>query len=275
MIAHWMTVGFVHGVMNTDNMSILGVTIDYGPYGWLEPYEPNWTPNTTDFSGRRYAFGQQPRIALWNLMMLARALTRLVDNAEDLGQGLEKYRSTFASTHHAMMLKKLGLTSLDEESDIALIEELHDGLAESEMDMTLFFRHLSHTAPRLLADSGSEELLFRELIEAASYQSLDDAAHDDLLQWLGRYAQRLRQEPATAEALRGGMLRANPKYVLRNYLAQQAIDAVDSGDLSRLQTLMRVLKTPYDEQPEHDELAAKRPDWARSKPGCATLSCSS
>jgi uncharacterized protein YdiU (UPF0061 family) len=275
MIAHWMTVGFVHGVMNTDNMSILGVTIDYGPYGWLEPFEPNWTPNTTDFSGRRYAFGQQPRIALWNLMMLARALTRLVDNPEDLGQGLEEYRSTFASTHHAMMLKKLGLTSRDEESDIALIEELHGGLAESEMDMTLFFRHLSHTAPQLLTDSGSEELLFHELIEAASYQPRDDAAHDDLLQWLGRYAQRLRQEPATVEALRHGMLCANPKYVLRNYLAQQAIDSVDSGDLSRLQTLMRVLKTPYDEQPEHDELAAKRPDWARSKPGCATLSCSS
>jgi uncharacterized protein YdiU (UPF0061 family) len=275
MIAHWMTVGFVHGVMNTDNMSILGVTIDYGPYGWLEPYEPNWTPNTTDFSGRRYAFGQQPRIAQWNLMMLARALTRLVANAEDLGQGLEQYRATLASTHHEMMLKKLGLTSQDEENDGALIEDLHRGLADSEMDMTLFFRHLSHTAPELLADSGNEELLFRDLIEASSYRPDDSAAHEKMLQWLGRYAQRLRREPATAETLQEGMLSANPRYVLRNYLAQRAIEAADGGDLSYLQTLMRVLKTPYSEQPEHEELATKRPDWARSKPGCATLSCSS
>jgi uncharacterized protein YdiU (UPF0061 family) len=275
MIAHWMTVGFVHGVMNTDNMSILGVTIDYGPYGWLEPYEPNWTPNTTDFSGRRYAFGQQPRIAQWNLMMLARALTRLVANAEDLGQGLEQYRATLASTHHEMMLKKLGLTSQDVENDGALIEDLHPGLADSEMDMTLFFRHLSHTAPELLADSGNEELLFRDLIEASSYRPDDSAAHEKMLQWLERYAQRLRREPATAESLQEGMLSANPRYVLRNYLAQRAIEAADGGDLSYLQTLMRVLKTPYSEQPEHEELATKRPDWARSKPGCATLSCSS
>jgi uncharacterized protein YdiU (UPF0061 family) len=198
-----------------------------------------------------------------------------VDNAEDLGQGLEKYRSTFASTHHAMMLKKLGLSSQDEESDGSLIEDLHGALADSEMDMTLFFRNLSHVAPQLLTGSGSEETLFRELTQAASYRPVGDTAHEGLQQWLARYAQRLRQEQSDAEALRESMLNANPKYVLRNYLAQQAIDAADSGDLSLLQTLMRVLKTPFDEQPEHDELAAKRPDWARSKPGCATLSCSS
>ncbi|HEX8235739.1 MAG TPA: YdiU family protein [Abditibacteriaceae bacterium] len=275
MISHWMTVGFVHGVMNTDNMSILGVTIDYGPYGWLEPYEPNWTPNTTDFSGRRYAFGQQPRIALWNLMMLARALTRLVPNAEDLAQGLEEYRATLASTHHEMMLKKLGLTALDAENDTALIEDLHSSLARSVMDMTLFFRQLSHTAPELITNAGSEELLFRDLITASSYRPDDSAGHEELLQWLGRYAQRLRQEPGKPEVLQETMLNANPKYVLRNYLAQQAIEAANSGDLSYLQTLMRVLKTPYADQPEHEEFAAKRPDWARSKPGCATLSCSS
>jgi len=275
MIAHWMTVGFVHGVMNTDNMSILGVTIDYGPYGWLEPYDPDWTPNTTDFGQHRYAYGQQPRVALWNLLMLARALAHLVSNPEDLGGGLERYRSTLADTHHAMMLKKLGLTSLDEKNDETLIEELGQRLEASEIDMTLFFRQLSHTVPGALASSDNPDTLYRELIQATSYAVEKSEEHESLLQWLHRYTQRLRREPSDAETLRNGMLSANPKYVLRNYLAQRAIEAADSGDLSCLQTLMAVLKTPYAEQPQHDELAAKRPEWARDKPGCATLSCSS
>jgi uncharacterized protein YdiU (UPF0061 family) len=275
MIAHWMVVGFVHGVMNTDNMSILGLTIDYGPYGWLEPYDPNWTPNTTDFSGRRYAFGQQPRVALWNLAMLGRAISPLVSNVEELNAGLDRYRSTLAETQRAMMLKKLGLTDLDGENDSALLEELPESLESSEMDMTLFFRRLSRIAPELLANSGHGEALFPDLIAAASYKEVDDAAHDNLLQWLQRYAERLRQETAGAESIRETMLGANPKYVLRNYLAQQAIEKAETGDLAFLQTLMQALKTPYAEQPEHDELAARRPDWARTRPGCATLSCSS
>lgn len=275
MIAHWMSVGFVHGVMNTDNMSILGVTIDYGPYGWLEPYDPNWTPNTTDFGQRRYAYGQQPRVAMWNLMMLARALTPLVSNGDDLGQGLELYRSTFFDTHRAMILRKLGLTSLDPENDDSLIEELHHHLAASEIDMTLFFRHLSHAATEFLSHSGNEERIFQNLIEASSYSASTVEEHDALLQWLRGYVQRLRQEPSSAESICEGMLSANPKYVLRNYLAQKAIEGAESGDLSYLHTLMKVLETPYDEQPGHDDFAAKRPEWARDKPGCATLSCSS
>jgi uncharacterized protein YdiU (UPF0061 family) len=260
--------------MNTDNMSILGVTIDYGPYGWLEPYDPNWTPNTTDFGGRRYAFGQQPRIALWNLMMLARALSTLVSDAQSLAAGLERYRSTLASTHHEMMSKKLGLISPEDE-DETLFEELHQSMADSQVDMTLFFRHLSHAAPEIVESSGNAEPLFQQLVEAVSYEDAQSRGHENLLQWLGRYAQRLRRETAAPESIHATMLRANPKYVLRNYLAQNAIDAANTGDVSYLQALMRVLKTPYDEQPEHDELAAKRPDWARTKPGCATLSCSS
>src|SRR5205823_10510085 len=112
MVAHWMTVGFVHGVMNTDNMSILGLTIDYGPYGWLEPYDPDWTPNTTDFGSRRYAFGQQPRVAMWNLMALAQALTPLVADAQALRPGLDVYAHTLAETQHALMMRKLGLTEV-------------------------------------------------------------------------------------------------------------------------------------------------------------------
>ena len=275
MIARWMTVGFVHGVMNTDNMSILGVTIDYGPYGWLEPYDPDWTPNTTDFGMRRYAFGQQPGVAQWNLAMLARALSLLVPDGEALGQGLEQYRATLSDTYHALMLEKLGLTPLHQEDDPALIQDLHQCLADSEMDMTLFFRNLSHTAPGLVADTRDDDRSHRGLIEAASYIGWERGDHSGLLQWLHRYGQRLRQESAGAETIRESMLRANPKYVLRNYLAQKAIEGAEAGDLSYLETLMNVLKTPYAEQPERDALAAKRPDWARDKPGCATLSCSS
>jgi uncharacterized protein YdiU (UPF0061 family) len=276
MIARWMTVGFVHGVMNTDNMSILGVTIDYGPYGWLEPYEPDWTPNTTDFGYRRYAYGQQPSVALWNLSMLARALAPLVSgNAEDFLPGLETYRDTFESTYFAMMSRKLGLTPLDPDGDRELVDELHRNLSDSEIDMTLFFRKLSAIAPGLLSGGDPEEPALRGLIAETSYKTTEIPEHGTLLEWLQRYLRRLRRETAPPEAIREGMLRANPKYVLRNYLAQKAIDAAEAGDLSYLETLMKVLERPYDEQPEHDELARKRPEWARTKAGCATLSCSS
>ncbi|MFD2718057.1 YdiU family protein [Hymenobacter monticola] len=274
MVAHWMSVGFVHGVMNTDNMSILGITIDYGPYGWVEPYDPDWTPNTTDFGSRRYAFGQQPRVAMWNLMALAQALGPLLPDAQLLRNGLDVYANTLADTQHELMLRKLGLTAQFPDEDRALTEELPQALSEPEMDMTWFFRQLSHLAPALVAASGNEDALFAELIAKAAYSVAPDEDRN-LLKWLHRYAARLRQETASADAIRAGMLAANPKYVLRNYLAQQAAQAAEAGDLSVLERLMHVLKTPFDEHPEHEALAAKRPDWARDKPGAATLSCSS
>jgi uncharacterized protein YdiU (UPF0061 family) len=274
MVAHWMTVGFVHGVMNTDNMSILGLTIDYGPYGWLEPYDPDWTPNTTDFGSRRYAFGQQPRIAMWNLMALAQALGPLVADAQELRAGLDVYADTFAATQHALLLRKLGLTTLDEASDRALTEALPTALAEAEVDMTIFFRQLSYLPAALLAADAQEEALFGELLAQASYTTAP-GSDLNMREWLHRYALRLRQEPASPEAIQETMLGANPKYVLRNYLAQLAIEAAEAGDLTKLNTLFEVLKTPFAEHPAHEELAAKRPEWAQDKPGSATLSCSS
>ncbi|TGE23908.1 YdiU family protein [Hymenobacter aquaticus] len=274
MIAHWMSVGFVHGVMNTDNMSILGLTIDYGPYGWLEPYDPDWTPNTTDFGTRRYAYGQQPNVGLWNLWQLARALAHLVPNPELLRPALDLYSATFAATRHEMLLGKLGLTDQADAADQALFEDLNEALAAAEADLTLFFRRLSHAAPAVLATPEAEAATWQELLAAACYTDQPEA-QQKLRQWLPRYLRRLRQETAAPAAIRAQMLAANPKYVLRNYLAQQAIEAAEAGDLSVLNRLMQVLKTPFAEQPEHDELAAKRPEWAREKPGCATLSCSS
>jgi uncharacterized protein YdiU (UPF0061 family) len=273
MVAHWMTVGFVHGVMNTDNMSILGFTIDYGPYGWLEPYDPDWTPNTTDFGSRRYAFGQQPRVAMWNLMALAQALGPLVADPQELRAGLDVYADTFATTQHALWLRKLGLTARDEASDRALTEALPAALAEAEVDMTLFFRQLSQLPAAPLTADNQEEL-FSELLAKATYTTAP-GADLGLREWLHRYTLRLRQEPASPAAIREGMLGANPKYVLRNYLAQQATEAAEAGDLTKLNALFEVLRAPFAEHPAHEELAAKRPEWARDKPGAATLSCSS
>ena len=210
---------------------------------------------------------------MWNLMALAQALTPLVEDAQALRPGADLYARTLADTQHALLLRKLGLSALPPADDRALTEALPAALAELEVDMTIFFRQLSHLVPALL-QGGDQDALFRELLEKASYLPAGQAA-PTLLDWLYRYAERLRQEPASPADIQAGMLRANPKYVLRNYLAQRAIEAAETGDLSQLNTLFEVLKTPFDEHPAHEALAAKRPEWARDKPGSATLSCSS
>ena len=259
LMVDWMRLGFVHGVMNTDNLSILGVTIDYGPYGWLEGYDPMWTPNTTDAQGRRYCYGNQPGIAQWNLARLAEALLPLVER-EPLEEGLNLYADTFNDGWRRALAQKLGLASPDEE----LARDLLEALAETETDFTLFFRQLSRVPLE-----GTDAALLAPL-RAAFYA--DDAPHERLVAWLRRYMERVRPaSPARAAQ----MDQVNPKYVFRNYLAQQAIDALEAGDASVLERLLRVLARPYDEQPEHEELAARRPEWARHKAGCSALSCSS
>src|SRR3954469_275863 len=266
MIAHWMRVGFVHGVMNTDNMSILGLTIDYGPYGWLEGYDPSWTPNTTDLPGRRYAYGRQPDIAAWNLARLATALSPLIDSVSELEHGLEVYAETFTTTWRAMLAQKLGLTTLDRPGDEDLVLELFGVLQQTETDMTLFFRGLAAASAKDI-----------EPLRAAFYETGEptEAHRARLVAWLERYEKRLQVEAMPVEERVARMNRANPKYVLRNYQAQQAIDAANQGDVSLIERLLRVLATPYDEQPEHEDLAKRRPEWARHKAGCSALSCSS
>jgi uncharacterized protein YdiU (UPF0061 family) len=266
MIAHWMRVGFVHGVMNTDNMSILGLTIDYGPYGWLEGYEPAWTPNTTDLPGRRYAYARQPDIAAWNLARLANALNPLIDDVPALEHGLEVYAETFTAGWRGMLAEKLGLTTLDREGDEALVRELFGVLQQTETDMTLFFRGLS------VASADNIEPLRAAFYEASGPS---DAHRARLMAWLEQYERRLKVEAMPLEERIARMNRANPKYVLRNYLAQQAIDAATDGDVSQIERLLHVLEAPYDEQPQHEDLAQRRPEWARSKAGCSALSCSS
>jgi uncharacterized protein YdiU (UPF0061 family) len=278
MVAHWMRVGFVHGVMNTDNMSILGLTIDYGPYGWLEGFEPDWTPNTTDAGGRRYAYGQQPQIAHWNLSRLASALFPLVDDEAPLYRGLELFEQTFHRESQRMLADKLGWRELElaagEEpaKDEALLAELYQLLQATETDMTLFFRALADVPVEHAGDDAMTAPL-----AAAFYddRALTSPHRDQLLAWLHRYAERVRRDGMDPALRRATMNRTNPKYVLRNYLAQQCIDALAIGDDSVLRRVMSVLRNPYDDQPADSDLAARRPEWARNRPGCSALSCSS
>ena len=265
-VAHWMRVGFVHGVMNTDNMSILGLTIDYGPYGWIDNFDLDWTPNTTDAGGQRYRFGYQPHVAYWNAGRLANALAPAFSSLEPLHRGMERFERAFNDTDRANAAAKLGLAALGDD-DAQLLEDLHALLAEGEVDMTLFYRALA-----------------RVDLAVPTLAPFDDAFYDEAKrhetegrwnQWLQRYATRVKADTLGAEARQARMRAANPKYVLRNYLAQQAIDRATAGDYGGIHELLDVMRRPYEEQPGREAFARRRPDWARSRAGCSMLSCSS
>ena len=263
LVAEWMRVGFVHGVMNTDNMSILGLTIDYGPYGWLEPFDPDWTPNITDARGRRYRFGNQPRIAHWNLAQLARALAPVRRRrSTPLRASIDRVpgRVRRRTTAHTM-LRKLGLHGLaitrgDDDAARRCSAQL---LSHVETDMTLLFRRL---AERPTLERAPRCVLRADAPIAAR--------------------RRRAGSRATARVRRGSRRRArarmnavNPLYVPRNYLVQQVIEATERGDRDALPELLDVLRHPYTSSRARERFAAKRPEWARVKPGCSMLSCSS
>jgi uncharacterized protein YdiU (UPF0061 family) len=266
LIAHWMRVGFVHGVMNTDNLSILGLTIDYGPYGWVDNVDPDWTPNTTDRAHRRYRFGQQPQVAYWNLQRLAQALAPLFAGTDALQAGLDRYVAVFEATDAAFARAKLGLVQTREQ-DEALVADLRGLLAAGEMDMTIFHRELAALD-----------------LAAPAVASVAEAFYDDarrvavepaLLAWLRRYAARVADDGAPPAERLALMQASNPRYVLRNYLAQEAIDRAERGDDEGVHALLDTLRRPYDDQPGREHLAGRRPDWARDRVGCSMLSCSS
>ena len=267
MIIHWQRVGFVHGVMNTDNMSILGLTIDYGPYGWLEGFDFGWTPNTTDRQHKRYRFGNQPSIGLWNLYQLANALYPIIEETEPLEKCLNKYKTDFEKKSLAMMQSKLGLF-VEDKNDVKLIQNLEDTLQLVETDMTIFFRKLSDV---------STEKPDLQYLEKAFYdfENMSDEVKNQWELWLKKYAERLKKESLSHQEKKEKMNAINPKYVLRNYMAQVVIDAANNEDYTLIDELFQLLKNPYSEQPKQEKWFAKRPEWARHKVGCSMLSCSS
>lgn len=267
LIVHWMRVGFVHGVMNTDNMSILSETIDYGPYGWIDDFDLTWTPNTTDAQGKRYCFGAQPEIAQWNLFQLANAIYPLIEDAESLNTVLSNFAKQYEQQWRHMMANKLGFDQLDNDADPSLFIALEKLMTDSNVDMTIFYR--------LLATLPKDSKFWIEHLQNCFYQRITQTQQEQWQQWLSLYVKRLAHNKTTSEATVIRMNQVNPKYVLRNYLAQQVIEQAEKGDYSLLHQLYEVLKNPYDEQPEFEHFASKRPDWAKHKAGCSMLSCSS
>lgn len=254
MVIDWMRVGFVHGVMNTDNMSIHGLTIDYGPYGWIEDYDYNWTPNTTDLATRRYRFGQQPMIAGWNLARLLESISPLLDEPKKLQELMEHYSSILLERYRTMWCEKLGLEKFDDE----LVDELITLLHQSETDMTIFFRKLSTI----------EEPNIEEIQDC--FYNIESVETENWNKWLIRYLSSVSLDRSKRMNL------VNPKYVLRNWMAQLAIDKAEKGDYSLVNELYQLLKRPYDEQNDlEDTWFVKRPEWARNRVGCSMLSCSS
>ncbi len=267
-VANWQRVGFVHAVMNTDNMSILGQTIDYGPYGWLEEYDPRWTPNYIDNSMRRYSYGNQPEIALWNLYRLANAILPLFESTEPLEEVLKEYRGTYDQIWNKIQANKLGLQDYDT-ADKNLYESLWTTLKSTGTDYTIFFRQLAKVTPEM-QENEIEIQLKPALYNPEEFKG-DIAA--GFMQWVTQWqactARTNKDKRLTT------MLQTNPKYVLRNYLALNAIDAAETGDFSLMENIMKVLRTPYDEHPNEEGFASRRPDWATTRPGCTMLTCSS
>ena len=266
LVAGWMRVGFVHGVLNTDNMSILGLTIDYGPYGWIDDYDPDFTPNTTDAQGRRYRFGWQPRAAYWNLTQLARALSPLFVDVAPLQAGLDAFAETYAGAERANVAGKLGLSEC-RDNDLVLMADLQSWMQAAEADMTMTFRTLSDIPADALTAAAFDD---------AHYDAAKRIAASEQLQaWLQRYRQRIADDALDAVTRRSGMRAANPKYIPRNWLVQRAIERAQQGDPSGIRELLDVMRRPYDDQPGREDFAGKRPEWARNRAGCSMLSCSS
>ena len=266
LVAGWMRVGFVHGVLNTDNMSILGLTIDYGPYGWIEDFDPDWTPNTTDAAGGRYRFGWQPQVAYWNLTRLAQALAPLFDGVAPLEAGLDRFNAAWAAAERDMVARKLGLAACAGE-DLRLYAELLELLHDGRMDMTLSFRQLMELDPAAPDVGVFEDAFYDPAARARVEVGLRD--------WLQRYAARLVADPLDPARRHERMRLANPRYVLRNWLAQEVIDRAEQGDPRGITDVLEVMRRPYEDQAGRAHYASRRPEWARHRAGCSMLSCSS
>ena len=250
MIAQWQSVGFNHGVMNTDNMSIIGDTIDYGPFGFLDTYDPDHICNHSDTNGR-YSFKNQPSVGLWNLNALATSLTSLIDN-EDLISALKQYEPEFLDQFRHIMAGKIGLEEYRHD-DEQLINQLLELLQINNVDYSIFFRALS-------AFSDDNQSIRDQFVDREGFDA-----------WAEKYSTRLAQQNLTDQQRQQSMNALNPKYVLRNYIAQAAIDAAKQGDYSEVHLMLNVLQSPFEEHPQAEKYAGLPPNWADQ----LSVSCSS
>jgi uncharacterized protein YdiU (UPF0061 family) len=255
LMAQWQAVGFMHGVMNTDNMSVLGLTIDYGPFGFMEAFDARHICNHSDHQGR-YAYQMQPRIGQWNCYALAQALLPLVGEVEDAQSAVAVYKPAYDAKFDQLLHAKLGLRDTQPDDD-KLFESMFALMQGSHVDFTLFFRRLGD----LLLDNPQADEPLRDLF-------IDRPAFDA---WAVQYRNRLRQENSLDGERQVRMHAVNPKYVLRNYLAQVAIEKAQNKDFSEVARLLSVLEKPFDEQPENEHYAELPPDWAST----LEVSCSS
>jgi uncharacterized protein YdiU (UPF0061 family) len=254
-MAKWQSVGFAHGVMNTDNMSITGLTIDYGPYGFIEDYNPEYTPNHSDNFGR-YSYQNQPAIALWNLNKLAVALSSIVDG-ERAQESLDNFRNIYASCYVEIMSKKIGLKE-EMTEDVELIKRLLGILAKEKVDYTIFLRRLSN----ITSNNSDRNQDIVSMFE-------DQGAISD---WVSSYKLRLKAENSNDTKRNKSMNLVNPKFILRNYLAENAIrKIVDEADSSEIERLHRILRDPFSEQIQFQDYAEASPDWGKN----LVISCSS
>ncbi|WP_207427451.1 YdiU family protein [Pedobacter sp. SYSU D00535] len=266
LIVEWQRVGFVHGVMNTDNMSILGLTIDYGPFSFVDEYDLNFTPNTTDLPGRRYAFGKQASIAYWNLGCLANALVPLFDGTEELVKAIESFSDTYWERYYLMLASKLGLDHVRPE-DIPMFDQLEKFLDTVKPDMTIFFQELIDLA------EATEPIAPLAHFSRSFYREPDPVERNILQEFIESYRQRFASNTCSKEESLARMRETSPRFIPRNYLLHQAIEDLQKGDSKLFDRLQEAIKEPYSNK--FDEFFLKRPDWASNKAGCSMLSCSS
>ncbi|MDB5952053.1 MAG: hypothetical protein JWR65_3908 [Massilia sp.] len=260
MIAHWQAVGFMHGVMNTDNMSILGQTIDYGPFGFMEAFDADHICNHTD-QGGRYSYANQPQVGHWNCYALGQALLPLIGDVDDAQGALAVYQPEFEQSLDGLLHAKLGLRTAQAD-DRALFDAMFKLMQGGHVDFTRFFRALGNLTVEVdTARSPHPDHALRDMF-------IDREAFDA---WALQYRQRLAAEASIDAGRKAEMDRANPKYILRNYLAQVAIDKAEKKDFSEISKLLAILERPFDEQPENEAYAALPPDWASH----LEVSCSS
>lgn len=273
MVAMWQGVGFVHGVMNTDNFSILGLTIDYGPYGFLDEYDPDYTPNTTDFGGKRYKYESQPDVGRWNIWQFAQAMVPLT-SVHDMQSVVDEFAEVYAKEYDELFARKLGIAAISSEEDRTLLNDWLELLREHKMDWTNSWRALSDVTADMVGRTALDEVLRK----AKLLDGLKTVNEDKWVEWLDCYVARVTRDEDSGAMNAGDrekiMKETNPVYILRNYMAQMAIEKAEQNDYSEVRRLLQLVQKPYQVQDGMERYTLEPPDWALKR-GVKVNSCSS